>query len=601
MTDNPHANQSGAPIYRLPIGRRRAMFAMLVVLTITGLICLMAVTLSACGFGIIDLVILVLFAATLPWSVVGFWNATIGFLLMRFADRDVALNPAGAGLGDEPITASIAILVCIRNEASERVIRNLKPLIDGLVAATVANRFTVYVLSDTDAPELIRIEEARFATLCTGLRDEIAVHYRRREANVGYKAGNIWDFCERWGVKHELAIVLDADSFMTAEAVLRLVRHMQKDPKIGILQSLVVGLPSASAFARIFQFGMRLGMRSYTIGSAWWQADCGPYWGHNAVIRLAPFITHCRLPALPGQGPLGGKVLSHDQIEAALMRRGGYEVRVLPQEDESWEDNPPTLGEFIRRDLRWCQGNMQYVHLLGLPGLRPISRWQLVFALLMFLGSPAWIGLLLVGSLAIALADNPADVVRPDAGLALFAVVLAMWFAPKIATVLDVLMRPGARRAFGGSLQFLASVLLETLFFILLSPIMWFAHTICLLRLLFGRTSGWSAQSRDDHAVPFSVACRDFWPQTVVGIGSIGLLACTHPAAIPYALFLAGGLALSIPFAVITALPSVGRALIRLGLGQLPEETAPSEALCALALPAIATPAPATHPAPRMA
>jgi membrane glycosyltransferase len=88
MTDNPHANQSGAPIYRLPIGRRRAMFAMLVVLTITGLICLMAVTLSACGFGIIDLVILVLFAATLPWSVVGFWNATIGFLLMRFADRD---------------------------------------------------------------------------------------------------------------------------------------------------------------------------------------------------------------------------------------------------------------------------------------------------------------------------------------------------------------------------------------------------------------------------------------------------------------------------------------------------------------------------------
>jgi len=577
------------------IGWRRGIFAALAGLTGLSLLWLLALALSPGGFGIADGIILALFAATLPWTVVGFWNATIGFLVMRFGtDRDAADLAA-----DEAIAGSTAILVCIRNESPMRVIRNITPLLDGLIAAGSADRFSLHILSDSDAPELIGGEGARFDALANALRGQISVHYRRRETNIGYKAGNIWDFCERWGDAHEFAVVLDADSFMTAEAVLRLVRRMQKNPQIGILQSLVVGLPSASAFARVFQFGMRLGMRSYTTGSAWWQADCGPYWGHNAVIRLAPFMAHCRLPILSGSGPLAGHVLSHDQVEATLMRRAGYEVRVLTREDQSWEDNPPTLSEFIRRDLRWCRGNMQYVHLLALPGLKAVSRFQLVFALLMFLGSPAWIGLLIVGTLATAFADAP--VLRPDAGLALFAIVLTMWFAPKLATVIDVLGQPNARRAFGGAFRFLAGVATETVFFILLSPIMWFEHTACLLRLLFGRTSGWSAQLRDDHAVKVADACRHLWPQTLVGAGSIALLACTQPAAIPYALFIAAGLALSIPFAVVTALPGAGRALARWGLGRLPEETDPPPPLRALALSAFETAAPSPRPQPRAA
>ena len=212
---------------------------------------------------------------------------------------------------------------------------------------------------------------------------------------------------------HEFAVVLDADSFMTADAVLRLVRIMQADPELGILQGLVVGLPSTSAFARLFQFGMRLGMWSYTLGSAWWQGDCGPYWGHNAVIRLAPFMAHCQIPILPGNGVLGGHVLSHDQIEAALMRRAGYAVRVLPDEELGWEENPPTLPEFIRRDLRWCQGNMQYWRFLFLPGLKLVSRYQLAFAILMFLGSPAWMGLLVLGTIAAVMAKTPGDFMHP--------------------------------------------------------------------------------------------------------------------------------------------------------------------------------------------
>jgi membrane glycosyltransferase len=280
-------------------------------------------------------------------------------------------------------------------------------------------------------------------------------------------------------------------------------------------------------------------------------------------------------------------VLSHDQVEAVLMRRAGYHVRVLPEEGGSFEQNPPTLIEFIRRDLRWCQGNMQYWHFLFMPGLKPISRYQLAFALLMFLGSPAWIGLLLFGSAGVALAGSPASFIDRGAGTAVLIAALIMWFAPNIATAVEVLSRPDSRRAFGGSLRFVAGFLAQTLFVLLLLPIMWFAHTLFLARLLLGRRLGWSVQTRDDHAVPLTLALRQLWPQTLLGAATLAVLAATVPAAIPYALFVAGGLALSIPLAVVTAAPAVGRAMLRVGLCRLPEETAPPPALAELGLPAL--------------
>ncbi|HEX2656091.1 MAG TPA: glucans biosynthesis glucosyltransferase MdoH [Xanthobacteraceae bacterium] len=571
------------------VTHRRALFIALVATTTIALVWLMGAALAVDGFGPIDLAITILFAITLPWSVIGFWNATIGFLIMRFAANPVAVvTPVAAFVrDDQPITASTAILICIRNEIPDRVLRNLEPMITGLLSAGVAERFHVYVLSDTNDPGTAAIENAMFKTLTDQWHGKIGVTYRRRTNNAGFKAGNIEDFCKRWGDQHELAVTLDADSFVTAGAILRMVRVMQLDPKLGILQGLVVGMPSTSAFARIFQFGMRLGMRSFTIGSAWWQADCGPYWGHNAVLRLKPFMEHCRLPTLPPKGLLGGPILSHDQVEAVLMRRAGFNVRVLAEEELGWEENPPTLLEFIRRDLRWCQGNMQYWHLLGLPDLKPVSRYQLIFAILMFLGSPAWIGLLLLGTIGVARAPAPSAFIDPDLGRMLFWTVLVMWFAPKIASVLDVLTRAEARRSFGGALRFLTSVMSETLFFTLLSPIMWFGHTLFLGGLLFSKLVGWDAQMRDDHSVSWAIAAKKLWPQTLIGLGSISVLAATAPAAIPYALFIAGGLALAVPLAVFTSSPAVGRWLVRLGIGRLPEESSPPAEFAALALPAI--------------
>jgi len=580
MTDVPIAAE-GMP--RRSLGGRRALFGALVAATLAPLLALTAATLSVGGWDGFDIALIVLMAMTLPWAAVGFWNAVIGFVVMRLSrDPGVAVFPAAARASAAmPLNLSVAVLVCIRNEPPARVLRNLAPMLEELWRAGAADKFHFYVLSDTDRPDVAAQEDAAFRDLAARWRDRVAFTYRRRARNTGFKAGNIGDFCRRWGDRHDIAITLDADSVMPASAMLRLARIMQAEPKLGIVQALVVGLPSSSAFARVFQFGMRLGMRSYTIGGAWWQGDCGPYWGHNAALRLAPFTAHCRLPALPN----GRHILSHDQVEAVLMRRAGYEVRVLAEEDLGWEENPPSLIDFIRRDLRWCQGNMQYWSLLALPGLRPLSRVQLALAILMFVGSPAWILLLIVGTLAAARA--PGALVDPRYGSWLLAAMLFMWFAPKIATLTDILLRAPLRKAFGGAPRMLANVLIETVFFILLAPVQWMSHTILLIELALGRQVGWGVQVRDAHAVGFASALRDFLPHLMVGWASILVLAIANPAALPIALLIAGGLALSAPLAVVSASPALGRFAIRHGVGRLPEETDPPATLRALDLPAL--------------
>lgn len=581
------------------LARRRALFAVLTAATMAAVLWLAAVAVPPYSVGAI--VFLALFTVTLPWSVVGFWNGTIGFLIMRFCrDPAAAVNPLAANIrGDEPVIASTAILMCIRNESPAQVTRNLQPLMDGLVQARVAHLFHVYVLSDSSDPGIIATETSCFDAFAAKWQGTIPVTYRRRAVNTAFKSGNIRDFCDRWGNNHEFAITLDADSFMPTHAVLRLVRIAQANPTLGILQTLIVGLPSVSVFARVFQFGMRLGMRSYTLGATWWQGDCGPYWGHNAVIRLAPFIAHCRMPVLPGNGPLSGHILSHDQVEAALMRRAGYEVRVLPEEGLSWEENPPTLMEFSRRDLRWCQGNMQYWQLLSLPGLKPVSRFQLLFAILMYLGSPAWMAMTAIGIVLLAISDTPAAQyvpVKAGAGTALFAIVMLMTFAPKIASIIHVLLTRSARQSYCGTIAFIFNIAIETLFMILLAPIIALTHTIFLTRLFVFRRGGtWNSQMRQSHAVPWRLALARLWPQTIAGCTVLGVVATKAPNDLEFALLGTTGLILAIPFAVATASPLIGHLFARIGICRIPEEVGASTALLPLHLPAIEAAAPSAR------
>ena len=514
----------------------------------------------------------------------GVWNAALGFWLLHGARDGLRRVAPHAHAGDEatPLAVDVAILMTLRNEDPARALARLRAVRDSVEATGEGGRFGWFVLSDSDDRAIASAEEAEFARWRASAGEDAArIFYRRRDHNEGFKAGNLRDFGRRWGADYEFMIPLDADSLMDGATILRLVRIGQAYPRLGILQSLVVGAPSGSAFARMFQFGMRHGMRPYTMGGAWWAGDCGPFWGHNALVRIKPFMEACDLPVLPGGPPLGGAILSHDQIEAALMRRAGFEARVLPVECGSFEDNPPTLLEFTRRDLRWCQGNLQYFQLLGMTGLKPMSRFQLVWAIMMFVGVPAWTLIILL--CALKPLDGKDAALFPAASAAWFYVVfLLMYLAPKLAGFLDIALTPGALARYGGPLRFSAGCVIELTFSFLLGASTTLRTSLFMIGLPFGRSVIWSGQARDAHALPLGLALRGLWPQTLFGCCVLGCAAWLAPALIVWSLPLTLGYLLAIPFAVLTASPGMGRVLARLGLCAIPEDIAPPAILDAL-------------------
>ncbi len=569
------------------LGPRRALFAALVLATTAGAAAGFAWLVGRDGLDLLDWLMLVFFGLTLPWVMIGFWCAVIGLLVLHLKADPVAHVTPMARDGDHsrPLLGRTALLMAIHDEDPQAVFRHLRATVESIDGAGVGDRFDIHVLSDTRdvaiAAEEQRLLEAwRAADALPG-----RLHYRRRETNTDHKTGNIWEWLDRAGAGYDYFVTLDADSLMSGRLLRRLVRIMDRHADLGILQTLITGLPSSSAFARVFQFGMRHGMRSYTTGSAWWMGDAGPYWGHNAIIRTRAFIRHCRLPHLPGEPPLGGLVLSHDQIEAALMRGAGYQVRVLPEEGGSFEVNPPTLPEFIRRDLRWCQGNMQYWRLLGAPGLRMMGRLQLALAILMYVAGPAWLLFMLAGFTKAMLIGLGGDATGEPAllagqwtptiaamGIGLFAIMMTVNLTPKLAGLIDVALRPQARRAYGGGPLLAASAVVELSASLVLGPAMAVAQAIFIAGLPFGRMVRWEAQMRDDHSVPLADAIRGLWPQALLGLILLSGFAFAMPAVLPWVMPIVLGLLLAIPFAWLSARPGFGRLLTRAGLCAIPEE-----------------------------
>ena len=559
---------------------RRQLVLVLNVATYIALLSLAASVLGAGGWTIVGWVMFLSFAAGTPWTVLGFWNAVIGLWLLhggRDAKREVAPFMQAGDL-PMPLTVKTAILMTLRNEDPERAFLRLKTVKASVDATGEGASFSYFLLSDTNKPD-VAAAEARLAAEWAATDPGGAVTsgsarivYRRREANTGFKAGNVRDFCQNQGRAFELMVPLDADSVMAGGSIVKLVRMMQAYPKIGILQSLVVGMPSSSAFARIFQFGMRHGMRSYTMGQAWWTADCGPFWGHNAIVRIAPFREDCQLPIIEGTGPFGGHVLSHDQVEATLMRRAGYEVRVLPIEGGSWEENPPTMLDFLTRDVRWCQGNLQYTRLLDIPGLLPMSRFQLVWAILMFASLPAWT--LMIALLPFA-AWHFQSVPNFPLGLAkgLYVAFFVMYLAPKMAGLIDAMLTKGEVARFGGPLRFAASAAIELVFSFLQGAVSTIRTTIFMAGLLvLGKSVVWGGQARDAYGVSWDTAARQLWPQTLFGVLVCGSLWLVSPATLLWSLPLTAGYLLAIPFCVLTANPALGAWMKRHGIAGVPED-----------------------------
>jgi len=506
-----------------------------------------------------------------PWIALATANALLGWIVLMFT-RDPPAHVV-PNLQRDQMPAQVgavargcgrtALSLCIRNEEMAPILANLGPLLDGLPTS----HYSLWFLSDTQDPELRATENAAIAAFRTARpQDAARIHLRRRADNEGFKAGNIMEFLDHEGAEYDYLLTLDADSVMSPTAVLTLAATLDAAPRIAILQQLIVGRPVASVFPRLFQFGMRAGMRAWATGQGWWQGPKGPYWGHNALIRIAPFREHGKLEKLPD----GSTILSHDQVEAIRLHGAGWEVWCLPEEAGSLEGNPPALPEFMARDLRWAAGNMQYLALLRLPGLSGMARFQLLQAVLLFLCAPLWV-------LAFILAAILAAAGRFDdmSNLHLAGLMFLFWVtqhSPKLAGYAQVLLQGKAARSYGGRGIFARGAALEILFTTVLSPISCVNKARFLLALPFGARMGWGAQNRAERDVGWADAIKLLWFHTLTGILAFTFLALTAPWAIWFALPWAGGLLLAIPFCVGTASPRLARLLVARGLAATPEE-----------------------------
>ncbi len=464
-----------------------------------------------------------------------------------------------------------ALLLPVFNEPPEPIHAAVRIMAESL---DEADGVTVFVLSDTqDAGRLA--DEARFFPPFARALSGVGVHYRHRRPNAGRKAGNIAAFCRDHGDEYDFAIVLDADSLMTARAIRALIAALRDDPGAALIQSVSYPIGGTTLFARLQQFGARLNTPLSVAGQHLWQGRHGTYWGHNAILRLKPFIADARLPVLPGRPPLGGEILCHDTIEAALLLRAGSAVRLAPEIGGSFETTPSNLVDHLARERRWCQGNLQHLRLLGASGFRFASRVHIGTGILYYLASPvgllASLLLLATGFVGGTAAPHPAWPMRACLWLTLF-----LLFAPKLASLGRALLLPGAAwRGFGGRGRLLSSVLAEQVLGMLYAPIVAVSVSGFVIDTFLGRTVGWSTQARGDRPVGWAEAALRFRVHTAIGVLVTLGLGLLHPGLLPWTLPFLCGLLLSIPLAFCSGSIRLGALARRLGLFLTIDELAP--------------------------
>ena len=480
-------------------------------------------------------------------------------------------------------SARTAILMPIYNEDPERVLAGLRATYESVAATGHAAAFDFFLLSDTTDPDLWLAEELGWSQLTQSLPGPSRVFYRHRPKNTCRKSGNIADFCERWGTDYRYMIVLDADSVMSGATMVEMVRRMEEDPQMGILQVPPVPVNRVSLFARCQQFAARVYGPIFLEGYAWWSQIDGNYWGHNAIIRIEPFTHHCGLPTLPGPPPLGGEILSHDFVEAALMRRAGLKVCLAHDLDGSYEECPPTLIDYAQRDQRWCQGNMQHIRLVFSYGLLPMSRLHLGMGSMAYLTSPLWLMFILLSSLwEPTPTDAAAEADTWWRNAYLFIATMVLMLLPKCFGYLVLLRDPAQRARCGGAWRAFASVLIETLISILVAPIMMAFHVVFVFSTLLGVHVGWSAQQRSEQGQALLPAIVAHWKQTVAGILALAAAWFLMPLSLPWLAPVFVGLILAVPLSIVLSSTNLGQALARVGLLVTPAETVPPPELCRL-------------------
>jgi membrane glycosyltransferase len=450
------------------------------------------------------------------WLGFGFVGAAAGFVVQA------AERPPRAPTAVREDTR-VALLIPAYNEDPGLIFAAAQAIAEELGRVRLSHRCDIFVLSDTREAQVARDEAAAFMRLRTRLASGARIFYRRRAQNIDRKAGNIADWVETQGGGYDHMVVLDADSLMSGESIAELVRRMDADPTLGLLQTVPGIVNAATPFARLQQFANRLYGPVFARGQAWWSASEGNYWGHNAIIRVAAFAACARLPHLPGRKPFGGHIMSHDFVEAALLRRAGWAVRTIASLPGSYEESPPTLLDTAARDRRWCQGNLQHARVLGAAGLHWVSRLHLLSGIFAYVTPLLWLALLACGAFVW-----PAQHIAPGSAddrevTALFAMALGLLMAPKLMALALALRSPETRRGFGGTGRLVMGVLVESMASLLTTPVMMMMQSVAVVGVLMGRDSGWSAQHREG----VELSQRDAWRAHGVhvllgGLGAVG-------------------------------------------------------------------------------
>jgi membrane glycosyltransferase len=567
--------------------RRRFLFFSLVVL-ITGLATsVLGDILWSHHISTARVAILVLFIPLCAMVALGFVQACAGFMVLARGHDGTRITrtlPNPVIPDNLPVTA---LVMPIYNENVREVYEGLRVICNSLDRIGALPRFDVFILSDSNDPNKWIEEEAGWVELCKQLKGFGRIFYRRRRMPINRKSGNLADFCRRWGGSYRYMVVLDADSVMAGRTLVNMVALMEANPRIGIIQSAPVLVGGTTPFARLMQFASAAYGPIFSAGQHYWQLDEGNYWGHNAIIRLAPFIEHCGLPDVPGAAGAAAKFMSHDYVEAALMAKFGYEVWMAYDLPGSFEGGPPTLIDHAKRDLRWCRGNLQHAWLLFAKGFRPISRLHLGVGVFSYVCSLLWLLFLLAGTLhwyqstqVAAAADAVSTGFLTRKGihllpLYLFLIMVCLLLLPKLLASLLILNRPDRRLRFGGGPRFVLSVIIEQAAATLLAPIQMLFNAVFVVSVLLGRTVHWTAQNRDFSGVDWREAMLTHLSHILIGTAWAMLAWRVDPYLFAWMAPVFAGMILSVPLSILLSHQAFGDLLQRAGLLQTPADTAP--------------------------
>jgi membrane glycosyltransferase len=564
--DVPVRSLSAASAYARTARRRRVLFFGATAATAVFGGALMANILLANGLTPLEGLSLLLFCVLFAWISGAFWTAVAGFGV-RLWGRDPAILDIRQVAG-RTLRGRTAIVMPICEEDPRRVAAGVCAVWRPLARHRQGHAFDFFMLSDTRTPATAAAEEKAWSELVADLNAQGRLFYRRRPEPTGRKVGNIDEFVESRGAAYDYFIVLDADSVMSAEALVTLAGLMDAHPDVGIIQTLPLPVGGTTRFARILQFAARLNGPMMASGLAFWQLGEGNYWGHNAILRMRPFAESCTLPILPGHGPLGGEILSHDFVEAAFMRRAGYAVWLAPDIEGSWEEIPSNVIDYASRDRRWAQGNLQHLRLLSLPGLHWMSRLHMLTGVMAYASSLAWLALLMVSTVAACpqallgheFFESGTYALFPDWPefrtlqiFSLLAVTAVVLLLPKALGLILALADPKLRRGFGGVVTMLRGIMAEQFVSMLFAPAMMLFHSTFVVATLAGRRVGWSSQHRGDRHITLGEALERHKWHVLFGAVWGGTVVLIAPAFVLWLLPVLAGLLYSAPITASTS------------------------------------------------